>query len=261
MIVFFDIDGTLVSESAPHIAPESAVRAIRIARENGHLMYINTGRTMNNVDQYIRDIGFDGYVCGCGTYIEAGGEVLFYRTVPKDTCLEIASLMRKCDMSPVYERTDSFFHDDKCRELGGLKWLKEVLKNEGKDFSRDISEEDFGFDKLVAWYDEKSDLELFKKGVEKDFDFIDRGRGFCELAVKGFSKATGIESVCKHHNVPVGETIAVGDSLNDLPMLQAAAHSVAMGKSHEGILKMAEFVTTPVMEDGIEHALRHYGLI
>lgn len=261
MIVFFDIDGTLVSETAPHIAPESAVRAIHSARENGHLMYINTGRTMNNVDGYIRDIGFDGYVCGCGTYIEADGEVLFYRTVPRDICLEIASLMRECDMSPVYERTDCFFSDKLCRELGGLKWLKEVLKNEGKDFSRDISEKDFGFDKLVAWYDEKSDLEKFKKGVEKEFDFIDRGRGFCELAVKGFSKATGIRAVCAHYGVPVAETIAIGDSLNDLPMLEAAAHSVAMGKSHEGILNTVEFVTKPVMEDGIEYALRHFGLI
>lgn len=261
MIVFFDIDGTLVSETAPHIVPESAIRAIRKARENGHLMYINTGRTMNNVDRYMRDIGFDGYVCGCGTYIESDGKVLFYRTVPKDICLEVAGLMYECDMSPVYERNDCFFHDKRCRELGGLKWLKEVLKNEGKDFSRDISERDFGFDKLVAWYDENSDLERFKKGVEKEFDFIDRGYGFCELAVKGYSKATGIEAVCKHHGVPISDTCAIGDSLNDLPMLEGAAHSVAMGKSHEGILTVVEFVTKPVMEDGIEYALRHFRLI
>ena len=261
MIVFFDIDGTLVSESAPHIAPESAVRAVQNARINGHLMYINTGRTMNNVDDYIRDIGFDGYVCGCGTYIESNGKVLFYRTVPEDICQKTAKLLLECDMSPVYERADCFFSDKRCRELGGLKQLRIILKDEGKDFSRDISERDFGFDKLVAWYDEKSKLEYFKEKIKEDFDYIDRGYGFCELAAKGLSKATGIEAVCKHHGVPVNETIAIGDSLNDMPMLQAAGHSVAMGNSHEGVLDAVEFVTKSVMDDGIEYALKHYGLI
>ena len=49
------------------------------------------------------------------------------------------------------------------------------------------------FDKFLAWYDEKSDIERFKREIEKDFDFIVRGDGFCEMTVKGFSKGTGIE--------------------------------------------------------------------
>ena len=261
MIVFFDIDGTLVTEGVPHIAPESAIRAIRAARENGHLMYINTGRTMNNVDQYIRDIGFDGYVCGCGTHIEADGETLLYRTVPKDTCLEIVELMRKCDMAPAYERRDCFFSDSKCRDLGGLKRLRIILNGEGKDFSRDVSDADFGFDKLVAWYDEKSDLDAFKKGIAAEFDYIDRGYGFCELAVKGLSKGTGVNAVCAHYGADISDTIAIGDSLNDMPMLLAAGHSVAIGGSRDELTRTVEFVTKPVTEDGIEYALKHYGLI
>ena len=41
-IAFFDIDGTLTSEIDGSI-PESAVYAIRAARANGNLMFINTG--------------------------------------------------------------------------------------------------------------------------------------------------------------------------------------------------------------------------
>ena len=43
-VLFFDIDGTLLSHRTLTI-PESAKRAVRKAKENGHLIFINTGRT------------------------------------------------------------------------------------------------------------------------------------------------------------------------------------------------------------------------
>jgi hypothetical protein len=260
MIVFFDIDGTIISDDT-HSVPESAVNAIRAARKNGHLMYINTGRTIMNVEPDLRAIGFDGYVCGCGTYIECGSELLLNHTIPKDICVRISDLIHECDMTPIYERSDVFFTDRRARETGGFGALKELFRTQGKDLSHDMSEGDFGFDKLVAWYDEKSDLEKFKNGVAKDFDFIDRGYGFCELAAKGYSKGTGIEAVCAHHGIPISDAIAIGDSLNDLPMLTAVKHSVAMGNSVKGLKEQASFVTKSLDDDGIEYALKHFKLI
>ena len=67
-IAFFDIDGTLTSEIDGSL-PKSAINAIRHARTFGHLMFINTGRCFQNVEPRFRRIGFDGYVCGCGTNI------------------------------------------------------------------------------------------------------------------------------------------------------------------------------------------------
>ena len=61
--------------------------------------------------------------------------------------------------------------------------------------------------------------------------------------------------------MPISDTIAIGDSLNDMPMLTAAGHSVAMGESRKELLEAVEYVTSPLYEDGIETALRHYGLI
>ena len=42
-IIFLDVDGTLVDYH--NRIPESAIRAIRQARENGHLVYVCTGRS------------------------------------------------------------------------------------------------------------------------------------------------------------------------------------------------------------------------
>lgn len=56
--IFFDIDGTIISEDG--YLPESAVRAIQAARKKGNATLINTGRTAMNVDPFLREIGFDG---------------------------------------------------------------------------------------------------------------------------------------------------------------------------------------------------------
>lgn len=261
MIVFFDIDGTIISDDSNHIIPQSAVNAIQTARKSGHFMYINTGRTIMNVEPELKNIGFDGYVCGCGTYIECGNDILLNRTLPRNLCHEIAQLVYECDMTPLYERSDAFFTDKRLREIGAFKDLKALFKTQGKDISKDISDTDFGFDKMVAWYDEKSNLEQFKRGIEQEFDYIDRGYGFCELAVKGFSKGTGIQTVCSYHNIPITDALAIGDSFNDLPMLEAVPNSVAMGNSPEQLKSSAAFVTKDLFDDGIEYALKHYNLI
>ena len=58
-IAFFDIDGTLTSEVDGSL-PDSAILAIRQARANGNLMFINTGRCYQNVEPRFMEIGFDG---------------------------------------------------------------------------------------------------------------------------------------------------------------------------------------------------------
>ena len=66
--LFFDIDGTILSETT-HEIPESALVALRKAQENGHKTFINTGRTICSVPLMIKRIPFDGFLCGCGTHL------------------------------------------------------------------------------------------------------------------------------------------------------------------------------------------------
>ena len=68
-ILFFDIDGTILTEDGTRAIPDSTRKALHMAKERGHLLFINTGRVFLNIENRIRDLGFDGYVCGCGTQI------------------------------------------------------------------------------------------------------------------------------------------------------------------------------------------------
>ena len=74
-IVFFDIDGTIIDNDT-HKIPESTREAIGKMRRNGHIAVVNTGRTWVSIDQELKEMEFDGYICGCGTYIWYQGEWL-----------------------------------------------------------------------------------------------------------------------------------------------------------------------------------------
>ena len=62
-IIFFDIDGTLITTDFASKVPESTKEAIQIAKQKGHLVFVNTGRVFCCIDNVIKSVGFDGYVC------------------------------------------------------------------------------------------------------------------------------------------------------------------------------------------------------
>lgn len=259
-VIFFDIDGTLVSEDGLFTIPESTVTAIELTRKKGNLTFINTGRTEFNVNEKVRQLGFDGIICGCGTYIEYNGETLFYNKLSQDFCRETAELLKKCRVTPVYEHRDGYFFDDKAHAIPALDDFLENFVDEGIDISGRVEDIDFVFDKFVVWESASSDMELFRNEISKNFDIIDRGHGFYENVPSGFSKATAIEFILKKLNIPLANAYAVGDSANDLPMLKAVPNSIAMGGA-EAIYPYVSYITTSLADNGIYNALRYYGLI
>lgn len=71
-IIFLDIDGTLVDYNTHH--PQSAIRAVQLARQKGHKIYIKTGRSKAEVYTHLWDIGLDGMIGGNGSYVEDQGK-------------------------------------------------------------------------------------------------------------------------------------------------------------------------------------------
>lgn len=259
-VVFFDIDGTLVTEDATGTIPESARAAIAETRKKGNLTFINTGRTAFNISKKIKELGFDGYVCGCGTYIEYGGKVIYENRLEQSFCREIAALMRECRVTPVYEDRDGYFFDEETFSSEILKDFLEVFVEPDIDISGRVGDDDFIFDKFVVWMDEKTDVEKYRSVVGKYFDIIDRGGGLYENVPLGFSKATGISCILDKLGIPLENAYVIGDSMNDLPMFQAVPNSIAMGGA-EQVYPYVSYITTAIDDNGIANALKHFGLI
>lgn len=87
-IIFLDVDGTLMDYE--NRLPASAVGAVHRARENGHRVYICTGRSKAEVYPELWDIGPAGMTSGNGCYVEDHGQVIPHQTVPPGQCRRVA---------------------------------------------------------------------------------------------------------------------------------------------------------------------------
>ena len=81
-LIFLDVDGTLVDYH--NRIPESAIKAIRQAREKGHLVYVCTGRSKAEMQPELWEIGLDGMIGGNGSYVEHHGQVLMHQLISKE---------------------------------------------------------------------------------------------------------------------------------------------------------------------------------
>ncbi len=77
----------------------------------------------------------------------------------------------------------------------------------------------------------------------------------------GCSKGLAMEKLAETLGIPMADTVAIGDSSNDLEMLQRAGTSIAMGNATQNIRDMADYVTTDVTADGIWNALDWLGVL
>jgi len=263
-LIFFDIDGTIITDGpGEHIIPKSFPETLSALQKNGHLCFINTGRAFSEVDDVIRCLPFDGYICGCGTYIEYKGKTLYSYTIPFETGNEILRSLNNCHLSWLLEGTKHVYYSSLPYQTR-IREFKEEHRRIIPEAFRIITpeqEKDIEFDKFCICLDKDHQFDKFYEQYKGILTFIDRKGGFYEIVPKGHSKASGIAFLENYFGVPREDTISIGDSANDLPMLEYTGFSIAMGNSSGEVFDIVDYITDSVMEDGIYHAMKHLNLI
>lgn len=258
-LLFFDIDGTLLDERTGKIS-NGTKEAVKEARKNGHLAFLNTGRSYAELDPKVMEVGFDGVVCGCGTYVTYKGKNLVKENIEGEKAKKIISLITSCKIDALLEG-EEYFYVSKKTSNEKLLLVKKFFGEEVNQKSRFWEEKNPEFQKMSIWLNEDSDFEEFHKALKQEFMFIKRASDFYEVIPKGYSKATGIELLVEHLGMEKEHTVAIGDSANDLAMLECAGISVAMGNSKPAVKEQVSFVTKNVEDEGVAHALAHLGFV
>ena len=261
-IVFFDVDGTIVTDVSVGVGkfiPESCKNAIRKARENGNLCFVNSGRPYGNVEKYILDIGFDGVASGCGTNIHIGDEDIYHVAVDKNIATLCFKMCQENNITAFFEGRDKTYYIENGYHVPWLEEFAGEITAQGSVVLREY-DDGFTFDKFCAFHDPENDVTEFLKVMEEHFSIIIRDETFIELVPKGCGKGLAIKKVCEYYNLPVEQSYAIGDSLNDLEMFTATPNSIGMGNG-KAVHEYVSFVTKDILDDGIEYALKHFGII
>ena len=190
-LVFFDIDGTLI-DGPTHQIPQSAVEAIRKLRENGHLAFINTGRTLVSIEPRIREIGFDGLVCGCGTHIYYEGETLFSHSILHEKCTEIVYELRRLGIPTFFEAEEHVYYDSRCMspELGNSVSNFKSLNCSVPDMPERPEDSEVVFDKFFCLLRPDDPVDKLRSFIGDEFTAVPQGEHYLEIVPTGCSKAT-----------------------------------------------------------------------
>lgn len=273
-MIFLDIDGTLC-EPGKQVS-EITVRALHQAQKNGHKIFISTGRNIPTIQPFVLDIGFDGIIASAGSYITVEGKVLKDKKMPKELLEHARSVFDRYDISYMMETSTGTYADiDRFfsvwrRNLSAanseIRRIIELLKGLGIQPIEKFSDQQvykIGFigkteEAVLAAFEELG--EAFDT-VFHENQIPGEPRINGETMAKGADKGTGIKQICEYYGVNLEDTIAFGDSGNDLPMLAVAGTAVVMGNAAPGVKACADVICESCAEDGIAHQLERMGLI
>ena len=251
-IVFFDIDGTLATGKD---VPASAQKAVAELREKGDLVFICTGRNVNYVRRNFSHYA-DGYVTNNGRLAYLGDELIFDVPIEKETVKKLIRILKDIDMGYIFHTKDRGYYEG---------------PEEGFSFIEDVGDPGYvlwGIDEEETYYN----FDVFIRNREHLDLATSRLEGICivnphgphptaDMTVIGTGKAEAIKAVAEKLNVDMDDVYAFGDGMNDISMMKAAGHGIAMGNGTDQTKAAAEYVTTDIDDDGVYNGLKHYGLI
>ena len=272
-LVFFDIDGTLVTTS--NQLPDSTKRAIQELKANGHLPIISTGRPPKMFETIAKELEIESYISLNGQYIVLSGKQIFANTIPTAALEELISATYEINQRAFLLTEDNVIGNAFMREMIlDSDFLTLVYTHLG-DLPNDVAIELFQrmTEKPLnrTSYEQEKILSVFIHTEEKhdtyyqeqfpELHFTRATPHLSEVLMKGAHKGAGMERIVRELGLTMEDTVAFGDSLNDLEMIRTAGIGVAMGNGRQELKEVADFVTTHVADNGIYNGLKKLKLI
>ena len=260
--IFLDIDGTLFSTHLGKV-PDSAMKAIRLARENGSKVFLCTGRCLAGCNQYLM-MAVDGFVFGAGSMVYADKKRIFDHPLTKDEENELKRLIQNEGMGFVAEGQAGGYCDEFGYDVLSRYFGDKIADN---CFYPEIYEHpDEKIYKVCAYVKHQGSYEELRKKLPEKFNLTVTVRDpkyddCAEVTNASITKATGIEKILEYYGADRSQSVGIGDSENDISMIVYCGTGIAMGNAMEIVKKQADWVTTDILDDGIYNAFRHGGVI
>lgn len=260
-LVAMDLDDTLLRDDYT-ISPR-VLKAIQKAQAHGVIITIATGRMTISTRPYAEQLGVDvPIITYHGAMIQQvlSGEILFRCVISSMLAAEIVEYVAK---RGIYAQV---YLKDRVVTSKLNEWSKVYAKIasvhiEEADLSVLLSEEPEGVEKILL-IAEESVLDklapILKQCYGEKIHITKSKPNFLEITNCSVNKGVALAILAEHLGIAQEEVMAIGDSFNDLEMIQYAGTGVAMGNARPEIKEQANIVTVSNEEDGVAEAIERY---
>lgn len=272
-LVALDLDGTLFDNSS-HIS-ERNLTAIRSITDKGIHVVISTGRPFEGIpfDQ-IKGTGINYAITanGSGIYEISTGKCLYENAMDEELVTPILNFLLTRDI-----HMDAFiggkgYTPVQCVETAQKLTVPSSIKNyiittrtRLDNILQFIHENQLKVQKMTLNFYPSADGTLIDRETVRKFlvsnpsiTTVCGGYNNLEFTRADANKGVGLRKLAEILGVNPDATMAIGDTENDLAIIEAAGIGVAMGNATDAVKARADYVTTTNTKDGVAAAIEHF---
>lgn len=264
-LIISDFDGTLLrTDGTISAETKSAIDGYIAA---GGTFGICTGRMTGSILPRAKDLGLKGLVASYQgsviTDIESG-KLLVDGYIPAEHAAEICRVFEGLKLHTHVYTLDEFFVN---MQDEALEMYENVCKVKGNVIANEplssfVLKRGFKVRKVLAMVypeEKKRIFGIVSEALGEKFYVTYSAASLVEITSRQYSKGTAVRFMADYYGVPVERTIAVGDSLNDLPMLEAAGLGIAVKNADEALKNRALAFGYSNDENAIGKIIETYG--
>ena len=255
-----DLDGTLYNDDKT--VSEKNLAAIEYFKSEGGLFTFVTGRVPQTVDKIcslLKPNAPIACVNGGVIYDYKKGEYLYKKTLDFNAFDFVALAETKIAGLGIQMSTGReiiFSRDNEAlqnfRKLTGVPYV-----------ARDYKKIDEPVFKVIFASEDEGDIKklqdlFYSSEVKEDFEMVRSERILCDLLPKGIKKGTALLKLCELLGVKWENTVAVGDYYNDVSMIEAACHGIAVENAVDAAKSAAKYISVSNNEGAIADVIYNY---
>lgn len=270
-LIVSDFDGTLLTKDQQ--IPETVKIAINEYVENGGVFAVCTGRMPTAILPQVRALGLKGLLVayqGAMILEIESGKIL------KNGYLKNSDLLGICEFAEELRKeidvglnvySDDIYYTDLPEKNDGLKTYEKIIGVEAIKTNCPMYEyvknHSLHSQRVTFMVKPEDKIKVYNKLCEKfgkDFDVTYSASVLVEIGTLGNDKGSALEFLSEYYNIPANSTVAVGDNLNDLPMIKKAGVGVAVGNAVDALKNEADFIAVTNNEGALRQVIEIFGL-
>jgi len=245
--IFLDIDGTLISNNEGPF--DEDIEQIKISKDHGHLFFLNTGRAFSNIPVILKEAAYiDGMIMGSGTHVQLKGKTIYHKWIDEKILVSVCRYYLYNKKWCVFEGEANIYG---INNIDPTLFAGEVTSiNDENDFSNKYH--GVKITKLTI----EGEPTMEERYLLEDYFQLNSFSDYYEGIIKGENKSNGIKLILNETGILLVNSIAIGDSINDISALKTVNLGIAMGNACNELKEIAQYITDDCKHGGVGKALK-----
>ncbi|NLK42765.1 MAG: HAD family phosphatase [Tissierellia bacterium] len=262
-LVAIDMDGTLLNSK--NQVSSRTKSAIEMAKSKGVYVVLSTGRILKSALVYSKNLDLKSPIIACNgaIVVDESEEIIYKRPIEMNLVEKIVNMAKKRNIYYHFYDESKFYSHIKVDEV--LKFYNEGNNKSNIDIHifdsiHELKEKDVRVYKFLFVDNNNSKLNSLREELNKlgNISTSSSWANNIEAMSLNVSKGEALKHLCKRLDIDSKEVIAIGDSENDLSMLQFAGLGVSMENGDENIKINSDYITDTNDNDGVAKVIEKF---